>query len=463
MKPWLGTGFAFCLLGVTTAQTGWISRATPVAPPARGFHDLAYDLARGVTVLFGGWDNNTYFGDTWEWNGVVWTQRVTTTAPSPRLAHSMAYDLGRSRVVLFGGAVGSSSGTDNDETWEWDGVTWMQIQPAIHPSPRRGANMTYDPARGVCVLFGGGLTPFGTPVLDDTWEWNGSTWTQHLPSVRPPARWNCFLAADWSAGHVVMSGGGVGVNSVWNDTWTWNGAVWQQLTPTVQPTARRYGGAAFDVQRGVVVAWSGLVPAATADSSTWVWDGGNWRQDARPSAPPGRWATAAAYDVIRARMVVFGGYAGRTMQDTWEYAAGPLATCTVSGPGCPGTSGVPSLTNLAGALPVLGTTWTLSLGYGASNGVAALAVGLSDQAWSGGPLPFDLTAFGMPGCTLRTSTDWVGGLTLLSGNASLPWALPASSSLAGVQVFAQALVLEPGTNALGAVLSNALAAATGPY
>jgi hypothetical protein len=69
----------------------------------------------------------------------------------------------------------------------------------------------------------------------------------------------------------------------------------------------------------------------------------------------------------------------------------------------------------------------------------------------------------MPGCTLRTSTDWVGGLTLLSGNASLPWALPASSSLAGVQVFAQALVLEPGTNALGAVLSNALAAATGPY
>jgi hypothetical protein len=415
-------------------------------------------------VLFGGWNPSTYLGDTWEWNGVAWTARTPASSPSPRLAHAMAYDVARARVVLFGGAVGSGSGVDDDETWEWDGVNWTQMQPAVRPPPRRGANMTYDPTRGVCVLFGGGVTPSGSPVLDDTWEWNGSTWTQYAPSIRPPARWGCFLAAEWISGNVVLWGGGVGAQGqLFNDTWTWNGAVWQQLAPTVQPTARRHGAAAFDVQRGLIVTWSGLVLPAAGDTSTWVWNGSDWRRDPRPVTPPGRWSSAAAYDLLRGRTVVFGGYNGAIWQDTWEYEAGPLATWGSSGVGCPGAMGVPLLGTVAGAVPVLGTTWTLRLGYGNGGGVGLLAVGLSDQAWIGGALPFDLTAVGMPGCTLRASNDWVGSLTLLNGNASVSWPLPSSPTFAGVQVFAQGLVLEPGINPLGAVVSNAIAAMTGPY
>jgi len=41
------------------------------APSERYGHALSYDSARGVTVLFGGYDDSD-FNDTWEWNGENW-------------------------------------------------------------------------------------------------------------------------------------------------------------------------------------------------------------------------------------------------------------------------------------------------------------------------------------------------------------------------------------------------------
>src|SRR5206468_2989247 len=88
-------------------------------------------------------------GETWEWNGVAWTQRVVS-GPSPRLGHAMAYDAARAVTVLFGGYTGSIIG----ETWEWNGIAWTQ-RAVSGPSPRYYHAMAYDAARGVTVLFGG--------------------------------------------------------------------------------------------------------------------------------------------------------------------------------------------------------------------------------------------------------------------------------------------------------------------
>ncbi|MFY9343853.1 MAG: hypothetical protein WAT39_15290 [Planctomycetota bacterium] len=461
----LASTFALALTAGVGAQSGWTLRTPTVSPSLRGFHNLVHDLGRGVTVLFGGWDGS-YLGDTWEWNGTTWLQRTPANAPSPRLAYAMAYDVARARVVLFGGAIGTGAGTDDDETWEYDGTNWQQLTPAIRPSPRRGVDMTFDVTRGVCVLFGGGLTAFGSTVYDDTWEWNGSTWTQANPAVRPPARWNCFLVGDWANGHVVMFGGGVGTatNQTFDDTWTWNGTSWQQRSPLTTPTARRYGGAAYDVQRSLVVTWGGMLTAGVANAGTWVWNGADWRLDPRPPAPPARWATALAYDLARGRTVMFGGYSQAGMAvDTWEYEASTPANWSIAGGGCAGAAGTPTLAPQFGLPPVLGSIWTLQLTYGAGNGIAALAVGTSNTAWFGGTLPQDLAAFGAPGCTLRTSTDWLGAVALVSGTGVVPWTLPSSPTLVGLPFFAQALVLEPGANPLGGVLSNAIAGVTGAY
>ncbi len=64
-------------------------------------------------------------------------------ALEPRDGAAMATDPGTGGVVLFGG-VGS---TTLDDTWEWDGVTWMQRFPAHSPGPRRSHAVAWDAAR----------------------------------------------------------------------------------------------------------------------------------------------------------------------------------------------------------------------------------------------------------------------------------------------------------------------------
>src|SRR5262249_12266836 len=133
----------------------------------RAEHALAYDSARGVTVLFGGTGYADYLADTWEWDGTTWTQRIS--GPSARTLHAMAYDSARRVTVLFGG---TGAGYLAD-TWEWDGVNWMQRSPSSNPPGRIYHALAYDSARGVTVLFGGRGNGSATP-LGDTWEWDGT-------------------------------------------------------------------------------------------------------------------------------------------------------------------------------------------------------------------------------------------------------------------------------------------------
>ena len=72
------------------------------------------------------------------------------SGPSAHYGHAMAYDASRGVTVLFGGYTGFSNG----ETWEWNGTTWTQ-RMVSGPSPRYSHAMAYDASRGVTVLFGG--------------------------------------------------------------------------------------------------------------------------------------------------------------------------------------------------------------------------------------------------------------------------------------------------------------------
>src|SRR5262245_56732341 len=83
---------------------GWLEQISP-----RNGHAMAYDSARGVTVLFGG--DLSYYnltGETWEWDGDTWTLRATS-GPTARVAHAMAYDSARGVTVLFGGYSGAGN------------------------------------------------------------------------------------------------------------------------------------------------------------------------------------------------------------------------------------------------------------------------------------------------------------------------------------------------------------------
>src|SRR5262245_7536072 len=98
---------------LTTALSGqadWEDRSTSV--DARSGHELAFDMLRGRTLLFGGTAGTRL---TWEWDGTTWTRRAPANAPPARFFHAMAYDLARGCTVLFGGQSGATQLAD---TWE---------------------------------------------------------------------------------------------------------------------------------------------------------------------------------------------------------------------------------------------------------------------------------------------------------------------------------------------------------
>lgn len=117
--------------------------------------------------------------DTWNLSGSLWLN-INNGGPVCS-GHEMAYDSKRKKVVLFGGKDVTALG----ETWEWDGSTWTQVA-TTGPAPRYGHAMAFDESRDRTVLFGGtSSAPFmGNGNADnnpssffcDTWEWDGTSW-----------------------------------------------------------------------------------------------------------------------------------------------------------------------------------------------------------------------------------------------------------------------------------------------
>ena len=152
------------------------------------------------------------------------------TNPSARERATMAYDVVRGRVVLFGGdgiRIDGTRGLLND-TWEWDGRKWFRIMPnGASPPERASAAMAFDPTRGITVLMGGENA--SGEAMDDTWVWNGTTWTEaQTPSHPSNQRAHAAMAYDKKHGNVVRVGGyrgrenglGIGTADGWNgDRW----------------------------------------------------------------------------------------------------------------------------------------------------------------------------------------------------------------------------------------------------
>jgi hypothetical protein len=114
----------------------------------------------------------------------------------------MAYDPGTAQLVFFGG--GGGYGTPSNDTWTWNGTTWTQMSPPTSPSLEGGASMAYDPGTGQLVLFGGSN---GDSFVNDSWTWNGTTWGLLNPATRPPGRTTAALAYDSGTAQLVLFGG----------------------------------------------------------------------------------------------------------------------------------------------------------------------------------------------------------------------------------------------------------------
>jgi cysteine-rich repeat protein len=290
-------------------DTGWSEQLLD-APEPRSFACAALDTRRRVVVVVGGKIGATALQQTLEYDGFRWTKFAGAPWSSGRYFASIAYDEARDQMVVFGGADAETVPVVNAETWVRTGTGWAN--PTVVPSPpaRVEAAMAYDRKQHQVVLFGGGDAAVNGVTFNDTWVWDGTTWTLMAPAHRPVDRRGAVLAWDARLERLVLFGGRHIADSSSEvrlaDTWTWDGTDWIELTLPQSPSPRDHAAFAADVTRGTLVLFGGEdTSGRVADS--WEWDGIQWRALSAVDSPSARVGHVMATAPDGAGLVTFGG------------------------------------------------------------------------------------------------------------------------------------------------------------
>ena len=124
-----------------------------IGPRRTGFSRVERDRSRNriiAPVLYGGPD-----AGIWEYDGRTWVKLDPTTAPAIRQTYGLAYDAREERLVLAGGQ-GASRGPYYDDFWSWDGREWVKLVDSDSVPPGRGGGQFFIAADGRrWVYFGG--------------------------------------------------------------------------------------------------------------------------------------------------------------------------------------------------------------------------------------------------------------------------------------------------------------------
>lgn len=317
----------------------WVEIDTPTKPTKRMGHEMVYDAARDVIVLFGGeYANDKEMNDTWEYGlvqgpqGYVldWTHIPTSTKPRTRDFFGMAYDSNRHVTVVFGGEDWPAALND---TWIYDGINWRQVNTSGTPGSRAHLNMTYDEHDDEIVMFGGWKS---YTTLDDFWrfkwtaypaspplgEWSFITPEPNPPPepTAPPRCQNALMVYDQARKKVVLYGGSIHNQGIkYQDTWEWDGVKWEKMDPVDNPGKLVEPAGTYDSSRERVILFGGGGLNGLSDD-LWEYDGVNWKKMEVLNTPGKRAFTAIVYHPLEEKIVLFGGrkYSGPFANDTWE-------------------------------------------------------------------------------------------------------------------------------------------------
>ncbi len=261
-----------------------------------------------------------------------WVLR-SSTGPVAREDARMVFDPVSQKVILFGGA-NYSNGVRYNDTWEWNGTAWTQRFPAgTLPPQRSGQGMTYDTSRSRIVLFGGNL-PNNVTNYADTWEYDGTSWTKVADAV-PAKRYAPGLAFDTTRNVIMMVGGQTDLNQAYREAWAWDGSAW--LRESTTGPVNGYG-VSFDYDRtrktGVFFGGTTYFGNVVRYNDTWNWDGLAWTLQAPAAKPPVRRFAPMVFDPARDAMILFGGDGanGVFLSDTWSWDGTNWTQLAVNGP-----------------------------------------------------------------------------------------------------------------------------------
>ena len=139
-------------------------------PPARRGQTMIYDPVDDRALVFGGYDDRTFFNDVWSlsfegghehWRSIM----PVGVGPGPRYGASATLDPVRRQMIVFGGYDGHYL----DDAWGLSldrAPKWTRIDSSPHPGKTDFHTMAYDPNRDRFMLFGGN----NGQMLGDLWE-----------------------------------------------------------------------------------------------------------------------------------------------------------------------------------------------------------------------------------------------------------------------------------------------------
>lgn len=232
----------------------------PAYPSPRYYNGIAFDSSRGVHVLFGGVDDSVVYNETWEYNGSTWVQILPTVSPAARYSSTLVYDKARNRTVLFGGWPGAN------EIWEYDGATWTLILSS--PVPMLGTGAAYDEDRQLIVFYSQGRT----------FEYDG-TLTEVVTTEVPVGGFNTRMVYDIHRKRIVA------LESSWTNPdgtiiyprlWEFYDGQWHKTQ--VERIGTTYAGFFYDRKNRCTVIFGGLHGNYGCGSeyypkTVWVYDG----------------------------------------------------------------------------------------------------------------------------------------------------------------------------------------------
>ncbi|MCA8971840.1 MAG: hypothetical protein KDC95_18785 [Planctomycetes bacterium] len=431
----------------------WTQELPSGAPAARYGGAAAFN-GQNTVVIYGGVKTGptAITNEVYLWNGGAWAGLGNVGNLPPRWGHQMVYDVKRRKIVTFGGRSPTLTATAND-TWEFDVGTqvWSQAMPTASPSARAFYSMAYDVRRGVTQIFGSQSTFNGAEL----WEYDGTTWTMATPTNSPTSRDQPGLCYDKARGVTVLFGGwnAASPGTMYDDTWEYDGTNWTQVQTTTKPTARYRTSMVYEELRGRIVMYGGF-GNATALTDTWEYDGNDWLQVAT-AGPTKSTQGYAANDSWRGQNFYYGG-SGPTgvSNEAWTFKAPTTAIFGPYGKGCATSAGLARVQGKS--VPKLGTTFAYDImGVPTATSAAILLQGFSSLTWGAIPLPVDLSGAGFQGCQLEVSVDFVDAIPVVGNTASASLLLPSTPSLLGLTYFVQALLFDPQSPNGVAGMSNA--------
>ena len=414
------------------------------------------------------------------WDRAVWSPVGTGMGGGSGTVWALAAEANGD--VVAGGEFWTAGGVQARYVARWNGVSWF---PMVGPPPA-----SFQPNNGVKALA---VAPNGDIVAGGLFtgnirRWNGTAWSLMGGYFNGTVEALVALSnGDIIAGGRFTDAAGVAANRVAR----WNGSVWSPLGSGITPavgTNLAYVNSLAVLPNGDLVASgyfanAGSAPAgniAAWNGATWSALGGgmNYSVDALAVLPNGglvaggyfttaggvaanriaRWDGATwtplgsgMDDGVHSLAVLPGGdiVAGGAFFTAGDqvsvhfarWTVNPSAAANSFGAGCPGSVGTPNLR--VTSLPIVGSTFRSEL-TNIVPGVAVLAIGWSNSAWNGVPLPLSLSAFGLAsGCTNYTSID-MAQWSSHGGTAGFAVTIPFDTTLYGVRFYLQGACVDSG-------------------